>query len=561
MKLQPVGINRLADRQVDTIEAYLAFARETGAAASLGSSHWTVDEVLAPNISDQRTVVSLAKAAADAYVEARDDAEWQDLPNGLNMSTGFGWQGDGLRGYIFADKGNATILVALKGTSPAVFDGEETTTQDKVNDNLFFSCCCAQGGHYFWRTVCDCQSTTYTCNQTCLRKALRDEHRYYRAAIELYSNVTQLYPGSNIWLTGHSLGGSVSSLLGLTFGIPTVTFEAPGEALAASRLGLPNPPESKNANDRKQTGTFHFGHTADPVFMGTCNGLTASCTLGGYAMETQCHTGLQCIYDTVSDFKWRAGIGYHKIRTVIDSVLMKYDHPPRCEPDDECVDCFNWKYFESNESSPSTSSSSISTTNTRTRTSTCKTPGWWGCLDETTGTTSTTSSSTSSTSSTTCRNPGWFGCNDPTSITTASFVASPIPTVTTVPTAGSTTASSQSSIPTDHRKHLGHRASSRMTTQTTSHPSTSIHCKTPGWFWGCYDLPSTSSSTSITSGPTISHVSTSASSQHHTSSCARRYFLGWFCYEWATFSEIMPSSTIAKALPSETGDGGWKDDM
>lgn len=443
-------------------------------------------------------MVSLAKAASDAYVETRDDVAWEDLPIGWNASVGFGWQGDGLRGYIFADPGNSTILVALKGTSPAVFDGAGTTTQDKVNDNLFFSCCCAQGGRYFWRQVCNCYSTTYTCNQTCLRKALRDEHRYYRAAIELYSNVTMLYPGSNVWLTGHSLGGSVSSLLGLTFGIPTVTFEAPGDALAASRLGLPNPPDVDRPAVRKQTAAFHFGHTADPVFMGSCNGLTASCTLGGYAMESQCHTGMQCVYDTVTDFGWRVGIGYHKIKTVVDEVLMKYDRPPRCEPDEECVDCFNWKYFESNESTPTTTSSSSLRTTTRTRTATCKTPGWWGCLDKTTSAT-TTSTSTSSIS--TCKTPGWFGCNDPTMTTFSGGITTP----PTTPT------------PKPHR----HPKSSTSTTST---------CKTPGWFWGCYDKTSTSHS--ATARPTSTIPPSQAATTRTT--CVHSHFFGWFCDRWAT---------------------------
>jgi putative lipase involved disintegration of autophagic bodies len=42
-------------------------------------------------------------------------------------------------------------------------------------------------------------------------------------------------------LIGHSLGGSVAALIGVTFGVPTVAFEAPGEKLAASRLHLPTP--------------------------------------------------------------------------------------------------------------------------------------------------------------------------------------------------------------------------------------------------------------------------------------------------------------------------------
>lgn len=63
---------------------------------------------------------------------------------------------------------------------------------------------------------------------------------YFRT--NLYNNISTLYPNANIWLTGHSLGGAISSLLGVTFGAPTVAFESPGEKLAAGRLHLPLPP-------------------------------------------------------------------------------------------------------------------------------------------------------------------------------------------------------------------------------------------------------------------------------------------------------------------------------
>ena len=265
----------------------------------------------------------------------------------------------------------------------AVFDGAETTTNDKVNDNLFFSCCCAEQGHFLWRKVCDCRSKTYTCNQTCIVEALRDENRYYRASINLYGNVTELYPNSSVWVTGHSLGGSVGSLLGMTFGLPTITFEAPGDALPTTRLGLPAPPQSVLGAPQtwRNTGAYHFGHTADPVYMGTCNGFFSSCTIGGYAFESQCHTGYRCVYDTVGDKGWRADIRTHQIINVISNVLEVYDTVPACEPDDECVDCSNWRFFESNRSTITTTTSlSTSTSASRTRTSICKTPGWWGMV-------------------------------------------------------------------------------------------------------------------------------------------------------------------------------------
>ncbi|KAL9621309.1 MAG: hypothetical protein Q9160_004200 [Pyrenula sp. 1 TL-2023] len=344
-------IQRLSDRRAASIESHLSTAREYGHAVSLDASAWTIDDVSSPNVTDKDTIVSLARMAANAYVGTVGEGEWEDVNNGFNYSQSFGWEGDGLRGHIFADEGNSTVVIGLKGTSMAVFDGEETTTNDKVNDNLFFSCCCGQGGQYWWRQVCDCKTDTYTCNSTCITQALRGENRYYRAAINLYNNVTQIYPDSQVWLTGHSLGGSVSSLLGMTFGLPVVTFEAPGDALPAKRLGLPVPPEYDAAHPqtRRFTGAYHFGHTADPIFMGTCNSASALCTYGGYALESQCHTGLECIYDTVGDKGWRVGIGNHKVHNVIDSVIIAYDDLPECKHDTECFDCYNW-----NESLPRT---------------------------------------------------------------------------------------------------------------------------------------------------------------------------------------------------------------
>ena len=398
-------IERLSDRRVSTMQSMYQTARLTGSAAALDASAWTMDEVPAPNTADKETVLSLARMSWDAYTAEPGTGEWQDATGKFNHSQGFGWEGDSLRGHIFADKDNSTVVIAIKGTSPgenqwecsktfgmetnsadlrgklAVFDGAETTTNDKINDNLFFGCCCGQGGHYLWHLVCDCMTSAFTCNQTCLVKALREENRYYSAAIELYGNVTEIYPNSSIWLAGHSLGGSTNALLGLTFGLPTTTFEAPGEALAAQRLGLTPPPGAHpNApQTRKYTGAVHFGHTADPIFMGSCNAATSACTLGGYAMQTECHTGCVSRYDTVEDKGWRVGAGQHRIGNVIHSVIEAYDEVPPCVPDEECVDCFNWKYYESNGTESTTSSSSSSSsTASPTRTSTCKTPGWWG---------------------------------------------------------------------------------------------------------------------------------------------------------------------------------------
>ncbi|KAH8163196.1 hypothetical protein CIB48_g5056 [Xylaria polymorpha] len=451
-----------------------------------------------------------ARLLANAYVESPDIPDWEEVGKPFNRTEDFGWESDGLRGHIWGDETNSTIVIGLKGTSPAVFDGDGTTTNDKINDNLFFSCCCAQQGQWTYKQVCDCATGTYACNNTCVRQALRDENRYYQAARELYSNVTELYPTSNIWVAGHSLGGAISSFVGLTYGIPVVTFEAVPEALPASRLGLPVPPHGDPdfPQTRQYTGAYHFGHTADPIFIGTCNGATASCSYGGYALETACHSGYECAYDTVADHGWRVGIGTHKIRSVINDVIKKYDTVPECKYTPECRDCAYWKMYESNSTDGTTTTTTTTTTqpdndedsnsdSNTTSTSTCKTPGWFGCKDKTT-TTETTSSQTTPTitSTTTCSTPGWFGCNDPTNSTSSQATAT----------------------------------------------ATSTTCGTPGW-WGCKDKTTISTTTTpqheITSPPSMP-IPTSPGQAPVTaapkSHCAERHWYGT-CKEWVPDGE------------------------
>ncbi|KAI4162725.1 MAG: hypothetical protein LQ342_003612, partial [Letrouitia transgressa] len=212
---------------------------------------------------------------------------------------------------------------------------------------------------------------TYTANQTCLEEELEGRDRYYPAVLELYGNVTEIYPNATVWVTGHSLGGSVGSLLGLTYQLPTVTFEAPPERLPAYRLGLLALSDGETAmlSDAEYTGAYHFGNTADPVYMGTCNGLFASCTLGGYAFESQCHSGVRCVYDTVNDLQWHQIISHHSIEPLIKDVIELYETVPECKPEPECVDCALWKFTRSISSGSVSRTTSATTTTSLTRTS------------------------------------------------------------------------------------------------------------------------------------------------------------------------------------------------
>ena len=114
-------IQRLVDRRVSAVESLLAAARQRGHAESLDENAWAIEEVSAPNVTDKETILSFAKMALDAYYLDPFDAEWEDVKGGFNYSQSFGWEADGLRGHIFADKDNSTIIIGLKGTSSGTF--------------------------------------------------------------------------------------------------------------------------------------------------------------------------------------------------------------------------------------------------------------------------------------------------------------------------------------------------------------------------------------------------------------------------------------------------------
>ena len=351
VRSRPVMISRRRKEEAYLVDQSHNHGFEQNEQSDHKTGEWATFMVPGPDLTDKATVVNLAKMCSDAYTLSPSQPGWLNDTLGFNRSASFGWEGQGLRGHTFTDKTNTTVIVAFKGTTVgkarADLCASNTLTsialtdrgknKDRTNDNLLFSCCCAtQRPDPFWYgRVCDCRTGNFQCNSTCLTQELLRQDRYYSTALAVMRNVSIWYPNANIWTVGHSLGGSISSLIGLTFNIPSVSFEAPPQKLAAERLGLDIPPHSADS---------HIGNTADPVYMGACNGYFSTCSIAGFAFESQCHTGKRCVYDTVQDMGWHVSITNHRINTVIDQVLEVYNTTPACEADDECVDCFNWKF-------------------------------------------------------------------------------------------------------------------------------------------------------------------------------------------------------------------------
>jgi len=250
---------------------------------------------------------------------------------------------------VFASEDNSTVVLSIKGTT---LQGP-TSKKDKFNDNLLFSCCCARVDFsWVFSTVCDCYAHNWRCDTSCLSEALVQDSLFYLVGVDLVNNLTSLFPSSNIWLVGHSLGGALASLLGSTFGHPAVAFESPGERLAASRLYLPLPPSLSLNSSSPPVPVTHVYHNADPIPQGTCTGIGSACTHAGFALETKCHLGKSIVYDTVGKLNWRVDVRRHVIKEVITRVLgaeREWEDGrdvPVARAEEDCIDCYKWDFFQ-----------------------------------------------------------------------------------------------------------------------------------------------------------------------------------------------------------------------
>ncbi|KAH9989434.1 hypothetical protein BJV77DRAFT_963908 [Russula vinacea] len=237
--------------------------------------HWEEDEIPGPDVSKRETLLLLAKMTSNAYIEPNTDGwynltdEWGILRTSAARTGGWEPDNDGFRGYIFATDDNSTVVLSIKGTSAQWVDKGPTTGKDKTNDNLLFGCCCARI-NWSWTTVCDCYRGGWKCNQDCLEDALIEESLFYPI--------------------GTRTNGR-------------------------TRLHLPTPPSTHHIT--------HVWNTADPIAMGTCNGVLSSCALGGYAMESRCHLGNIIEYDTVTNLSWSVDVRTHAIAQLVDKVLSE----------------------------------------------------------------------------------------------------------------------------------------------------------------------------------------------------------------------------------------------
>ncbi len=279
-------------------------------------------------------VVTLAKVSYNAYINEKGSG-WYDTV--LNKTVDVTDSKDSIHAFVFSSEDGNVNVLAIKGTSIywSTMESQSSVYNDKLNDNLFFSCCFYKQSSMF-KKACNCTTPANTCCKDCYTRSTDIKENYYALTDMLVQKVMRVVKDITV-ITGHSLGGALSTMVGVKYKKQVVTFESPGEKHYIDLLRI-------NYSDESLENIYHFGHNADILFTGKCNGVMSWCYLGGYVIETKCHVGKVCMYDTIGQLKMKESIFTHKIEYVINNVITKWNNTlPECVRN-ICTECESWIY-------------------------------------------------------------------------------------------------------------------------------------------------------------------------------------------------------------------------
>ena len=286
------------------------------------------------------TIKNMMLMSYNAYME-QDDSNWQKVD--YNLTSNISVSPDDIRGYLFSDETRTHNIIAIKGTTISfipmflsIFNS--TVSNDKLNDNLFFSCCFYKESKLFHDTCTDDSTSKYECKKSCYKESLNMEKNYISMLPIIVDNIKKVidFDKSNVYFTGHSLGGFLSMLLGLQYDKQVVTFDSPGGKHFLDLLGVDY--------SSKDSRIYHFGHNADSIMNGHCGSL---CWTWGYNVETKCKTGNSCIYDSKTKLGLSDSIRTHQLSYLVKNILPHWENDfPECKYHDKCEEnCKKWTYI------------------------------------------------------------------------------------------------------------------------------------------------------------------------------------------------------------------------
>ncbi len=286
------------------------------------------------------TIKNMLSMSYNAYME-QNDSKWQKVD--YNLTSDISVTPSDIRGYLFSDETKTHNVVAIKGTSisfiPMFLSAlNSTISHDKFNDNLFFSCCFYKESKLFTDICKDDLSSKYECKKSCYKESLDIEQNYMNMLPIIIDNIKKVidFEHSNVYFTGHSLGGFLSVLLGLQYDKQVITFDSPGGKHYLDLSGI-----NYSSKDNR---IYHFGHNADSIMHGHCGNL---CWTLGYNVETKCRVGNSCIYDSKGKLGLSDSIRTHQLSYLMKNILPHWETDfPECIYHDKCEEnCDKWSYI------------------------------------------------------------------------------------------------------------------------------------------------------------------------------------------------------------------------
>lgn len=256
-----------------------------------------------------------------------------------------------VRSYLF--KKDDELVISFKGTSIYWLNSDyeyencgydsyygydicslSSSSNDKYNDNLFFSCCFYKQSFNFEKCdVCGKLNNNECCKE-CYIKSLEYHGNYIRNVIDIVENIKLRYDFDkyNVYFTGHSLGGMLASIASVVYDLPAITFETPGDMHYFSLVNMSG-----------SNKVYHFGHNTDPMFTGNCG---SRCSIFGYNIYTKCHTGYTCLYNSKIKLGYKESIINHRTNFIIKNIIPHWENDfPECIKDISCRDCESWEYI------------------------------------------------------------------------------------------------------------------------------------------------------------------------------------------------------------------------
>jgi lipase ATG15 len=297
---------------------------------------------------DYNTISDLAKMSYNVYYDI-NHKNWLNttLKNVIDVSI----SNDTVRAYLFTNDEKTNNVIAFKGTSTYWTNNNNklnemyysqnqknmcmlsSSENDKYNDNLFFACCFYKQNSLF-ESCNECNNMEiYSCCSDCYKKSVRDKNNYINDITKIIDRVKSEidFNKSKIYFTGHSLGGMLASIAALLYNKTGASFETPGD-LHYMKLTY----------NKQNNNFYHFGHTADPIFMGNCG---KTCSLFGYNINTMCHSGYTCLYDSKAKLGHSESIFNHRIEYIVKNIVPKFENDmPNCTIESNCSDCTNWNF-------------------------------------------------------------------------------------------------------------------------------------------------------------------------------------------------------------------------